>query len=384
MKKLLFINGHMNCGGVEKALLNVLGHIDYNEYEVDLLLLEEIGDYREEIPKQVNVRLMSLQNTYGAWWKCLASCAVRRDWFSFGMRVVFLACRLFGQTKMKLAKKILDLPHYDTVVAFRSGICTQIAAYAIDGEKKLTWWHHGEIVIDKKEYEESAKEFDRIVVVTESCMRMLKEAFPAIRDKMIVVPNMLDPVEIERMSCADEAPQGLKTAGETFQITTVCRLSPEKHVENVISSAAQLKQQGIQFCWTIVGDGQVRHELEEEAAKQSLGDVIVFAGILKNPYPLLKKSNIYVHPSYVESQGISVLEALSLHIPCVVTESLGPKEYLVNEENVLLVERGSKALTNAILRLYYDNNLYHTIQRNSYCPEEFLPENVMRIIVKIL
>ena len=112
--------------------------------------------------------------------------------------------------------------------------------------------------------------------------------------------------------------------------------------------------------------------------------IIVFAGILKNPYPLLKKSNIYVHPSYVESQGISVLEALSLHIPCVVTESLGPKEYLVNEENALLVERGSKALTNAILRLYYDNNLYHTIQRNSYCPEEFLPENVMRIIVKIL
>ena len=44
MKKLLFINGHLNTGGVEKSLLDILQHIDYSQYHVDLLLLEGRGD----------------------------------------------------------------------------------------------------------------------------------------------------------------------------------------------------------------------------------------------------------------------------------------------------------------------------------------------------
>ncbi len=42
-KKLLFINGHMNTGGVEKSLIYILRHLDYDKFDVDLLLLEELG-----------------------------------------------------------------------------------------------------------------------------------------------------------------------------------------------------------------------------------------------------------------------------------------------------------------------------------------------------
>ena len=63
MKKLLFINGHMNPGGAEKSLLDILKHIDYSKYHVELLLLEEFGDYTDEIPKEVEVRLFDLHNT---------------------------------------------------------------------------------------------------------------------------------------------------------------------------------------------------------------------------------------------------------------------------------------------------------------------------------
>ena len=43
-KKVLFINGHLNVGGVEKSLTDILRHMDYDQYEVDLLLLEDTGD----------------------------------------------------------------------------------------------------------------------------------------------------------------------------------------------------------------------------------------------------------------------------------------------------------------------------------------------------
>lgn len=384
MKKLLFINGHMNCGGVEKALLEILRHMDYSRFDVDLLLLEEIGDYAEEIPPQVNVRLMSLKNTYGSWWKCLLSCAIHLDWFSFRMRAVFLFSRFFGLPKMKLAKKVLDLPYYDTVVAFRSGICSQIAAYAVDAGKKVTWWHHGEIVIDKENYAQSAKEFDHIVVVSSSCMKMLAEAFPTLREKMTVIPNMVDTVAIEAMASEEAEPQRRRPEKGALQIVTVCRIAPEKHVENILPAATEIKNNGIHFRWIIVGDGDDRPKLEKEAEERGLKNELYFAGALKNPYPLLKCADLYVHPSYIESQGISILEALSLQIPCVVTESLGPKEYLVNNKNAVVVACGSDALADGVLRLLKDKELYASIQRNSFCPQDYLPEKVMDKIAQIV
>ena len=53
----------MNPGGAEKSLLDILKHIDYSKYHVELLLLEEFGDYTDEIPKEVEVRLFDLHNT---------------------------------------------------------------------------------------------------------------------------------------------------------------------------------------------------------------------------------------------------------------------------------------------------------------------------------
>ena len=55
MKRILFVNGHLNTGGVERALADVLRHMDYSKYAVDLLLLEDTGDYAAELPPEVEV-----------------------------------------------------------------------------------------------------------------------------------------------------------------------------------------------------------------------------------------------------------------------------------------------------------------------------------------
>ena len=52
MKHILFINGHLNAGGVERSLADILKHMDYTKYAVDLLLLEDVGDYASELPPE--------------------------------------------------------------------------------------------------------------------------------------------------------------------------------------------------------------------------------------------------------------------------------------------------------------------------------------------
>ena len=64
-KKILFINGHLDSGGCERSLIDVLKKLDYKKYEVDLLLLEHTGDYLEEVPEEVNIKVYSLDNAFG-------------------------------------------------------------------------------------------------------------------------------------------------------------------------------------------------------------------------------------------------------------------------------------------------------------------------------
>ena len=61
-RTILFINGHLEAGGCERSLTDVLKNINYDKYEVDLLLLERRGDYLEEIPQEVNIKLYFFTN----------------------------------------------------------------------------------------------------------------------------------------------------------------------------------------------------------------------------------------------------------------------------------------------------------------------------------
>lgn len=381
MKKLLFINGHLNTGGVEKSLLDILKHLDYEKFEVDLLLLEELGDYASEIPEQVHVQLRCLKNTYGSVPSSLLHCIRQRDWFCFRMRLIFLMMKLFGQKEIRFARKFLTgNQHYDCVIGFRSGICTQIAAFAVNADKRITWWHHGEINVEHNSYLEAANACDQIAVVSEACRSMLADAFPTLERKLTIVPNMLDVNYV-----CDKA--------ETFQpyaqsdmlhIVTLCRLSPEKHIENAVFAAQKLKEKGITFQWHVVGGGSIENELRETAENAGVADCFLFEGNQPNPYPYLKNADLFVHPSYVESQGLVVLEAMALGVPCVVTQSLGPCEFIEDGVNGLLTEQSPESLAEKVLEILTDQKLYEHIKMNTHCPAQFAPACVMQKIEVLL
>lgn len=357
--------------------MDVLKHLDYDRYDVDLLLLEELGDYAPELPQQVHVKLRSLKNTYGSLSRSLLRCIRQRDWFCFQMRLIFLLMKLFGQKQIRLARKLLTgNQHYDCVIGFRSGICTQIAAFAVNADKRITWWHHGEINVEQNNYLEAANACDQIAVVSEACRGMLADAFPTLEQKLTIVPNMLDIDSIRRKA---EAFQPYAQA-DVLHIVTLCRLSPEKHIENAIFAAQKLKAAGIAFQWHLVGGGSIESDLRQTVEAGDVSDVFLFEGNQTNPYPYLKCAGLFVHPSYVESQGLVVLEAMALGIPCVVTKSLGPSEFIEDSINGLLTEQSQESLAEKVLEILMSRDLYELIKANTHCPERFTPVNIMQII----
>ena len=380
-KKLLFINGHMDVGGVEKALLDILNNLDYEKYDVDLLLTEHLGGYAAQLPPQVNVVLRSLEGTYGSLPNVLLRALAARDWFSLKLRLIFLLMKFLNQKQIKFARKLMTGDaHYDCVVGFRPGICTQIAAFACQADKRVTWWHHGELNVNPEAYLEAAKYCDCVAVVSDACRRMMAEAFPALADKMVTIPNMLDVSDVQaKAEIFDPYPEK-----DRLHLVSVGRLSPEKHFENAVFAASQLKERGIPFRWHLVGDGPLREELEQAARAANVTDCFVFEGNQVNPYPYIKQADLFVHPSYVESFGIVITEALALGVPCVVTKSLGAMDFLADGKNALLAEQNSNDLAEKVLRLITDTALRAHLKDNAHCPETFLPIAVMKYIENLM
>ena len=62
----------------------------------------------------------------------------------------------------------------------------------------------------------------------------------------------------------------------------------------------------------------------------------------------MKYADLFVHPSYVESQGLTVLEAMALGVPCVVTKSRGPCEFIEDGVNGLLTEQSPESLAEEV------------------------------------
>lgn len=374
-KKLLFINGHLNTGGVEKALMDILTHLDYEKYEVDLLLTEKLGDYASQLPGQVHVLLRSIEGTDGPLPNVILNSIRQRDWFSLKMRLIRLLMKTFGQKWACLAEKMLtDGKHYDCVIGFRTGFCTQLAAFAVQGDRRITWWHHGEINADSADYLQAASRCDRVAVVSDSCGQMLAAAFPALADKLVTVHNMLD-VQAVRQKADLFAPYPDK---DVPHLVSVGRLAPEKHFYNAIYAARQLKDRGFRFRWHLVGDGVLREELQRKAAELDVADCFIFEGNQVNPYPYLKNADLFVHPSYVESFGIVVTEALALGLPCVVTESSGVMDFLVDGENAVITAQSPEDLARKVALVLTDDTLRGRLTQNARCPAQFLPEAVMK------
>lgn len=381
-KKLLFINGHLNPGGCERSLTDLLRHMDYTKFQVDLLLFEGRGEYAAELPREVNVLFYDITKTFGSFGACIRRALREKDGFILALRSILLLQKLFGPGALRLAGGLFPRlkKHYDCAVAYRPGFCTDFAAYAVRSDKKISWWHHGALEYSEKELHYLGRAYDRmdfIAAVSEGCRQLLLHEFPGLAGKLVTIPNIIDADEIRIKA---EAGRPDLNCGGCIQLVSVGRISAEKNMAICPDVCKMLLERGVQIKWHIIGSGAQETELQEKIKELNLTGAMLLTGSLVNPYPYMKMADIYVHPSMVESQGISILEAMALSKPVVAAASLGPMEFIKNEENGILVQPTAESICDGVVTLLSQPALRarvaeHAVQTvKLYSPEAVLEQ----------
>lgn len=135
--------------------------------------------------------------------------------------------------------------------------------------------------------------------------------------------------------------------GTAFQLGYVGRLSPEKNVRLLTELDRALKEAGLnnyRFC--IVGDGSERQWLERRLPGA------IFTGTLTGEALARAYANmdLFVFPSYSDTFGNVILEALASGVPCLVTDCGGPR-HLVEHGTTGFVARDCGEFVAAISAL---------------------------------
>lgn len=105
----------------------------------------------------------------------------------------------------------------------------------------------------------------------------------------------------------------------------------------------------------VVGEGDQRQALEQQAAQSGIADRVVFTGMRHDVPRLLTAFDLFCMPSYLEGLCNSVLEAFAMRLPVVATRAGGLPEIVRHEQTGLLAPpHDPPALAAALVRALTD------------------------------
>lgn len=160
-------------------------------------------------------------------------------------------------------------------------------------------------------------------------------------------------LDVDSSVCVSVIPNGVDTkrfspntstaAGHEAQILYVGRLEPYKGLDDLLSAVKVLADRGQSIHLTCAGDGSLRSQLPEQAARLDITDRVSFTGpVHPDAIPdLYRSADIFVLPSLVEGMPNVVLEAMASGLPVVATRIPGSEELVGDGETGYLVDSGS-------------------------------------------
>jgi len=142
-------------------------------------------------------------------------------------------------------------------------------------------------------------------------------------------------------------------------VGTVGRLTPVKDQRSLLQAAARLRSKnpamGSRLRVIVVGEGPLRQELEELAARLAIDTIVWFAGARQDVHELVQLMDLFVLPSLGEGISNTVLEAMASGVPVVATAVGGNLELVENGVTGSLVPVGNeRALCDALIENLHD------------------------------
>lgn len=356
-KKIIFVSQALWIGGIETALVNLINRLDYNKYDVTCLITENHLDMAERLTKNCKLivadrhSLVTFTEPYK--FKRLYDILEEpQDASGFRRLIWHILNILFKALENHLysgyIKDQLQGESFDTAVIY-SDRTAEITAKAIDANKFLMFYHHGAM---RKEYHDryGYEKSEKIIAVSDNIAKNLKAYRKKYANKIITINNVTDVDSITEKS-HEPIEEGLFSEN-TFNIVSCGRLAPVKGLHFAVDAVTKLVEEGYtDINWYIIGGGPIEEDIKKQIVSHKMEKHIFMLGMKNNPYPYIKKSDLFIQPSLFEGYSLSIMEAKILGTPILATYAAAGKQ-IENGLDGFLCDANTESVYENILKLY--------------------------------
>lgn len=146
----------------------------------------------------------------------------------------------------------------------------------------------------------------------------------------------------------------------SHKLLYVGRLSKEKNLDIVIKAFKIVHEKLPAYKLIIVGDGPSKDDLEKLTVAENIEQAVIFTGQI--PFEKLLSSKIYTDASIFitastsETQGLSIIEAMSYGLPVVAVAKRGVPE-LIKDNGLMSKTANAKDIATNVLRIVKNPSL---------------------------
>ena len=225
--------------------------------------------------------------------------------------------------------------------------------------------------------------YDRMAFVSQG----VRDAFlkhSQLSDKGLVLYNTNESDRILKKA-KESTEEGLFEQG-IFTWCSAGRLLPVKRFDRMIDIQKRLVEDGYPVQLLILGEGELKAELQQQAKNCGVDKSVRFLGYQLNPYKYVAKSDLFVCASMSEGFSTAATEALIVGTPVCTVEVSGMKEMLgENNEYGIVTDNDEEALYQGIKRLLDDPALLaHYREKAAERGKTFSTENTVRAVEEML
>ncbi|MEO2068995.1 MAG: glycosyltransferase [Desulfurobacteriaceae bacterium] len=307
LKKVLFLLGKANIGGIERMVIDLFKYM--NKYKKTLgidpyfVIFCEEGVLLKELKGEKNLYFL-----YSGKNRKIKTISVD---FYFKLR--------------KLIKEIKpNILHFHSYPVDFIGVISSLGLKV----KRIAHIHNFHFIGGKKrirKYRFISKYIDGFIYVSKAVMENVDPLYNAYCSRREVLYNFIVPERIENLLRQESISR--KEIGIPEKATIFCfvgRLTDNKNILNLIKAMSYLKDKKDLYL-LLVGGGKLEEKAKNLAKELKLANII-FIGPTSNPFKYLKISDVFVLPSIIEGLGIAHLEAMYLGLPSLISENVPSKE----------------------------------------------------------
>ena len=165
-----------------------------------------------------------------------------------------------------------------------------------------------------------------------------------------------------------------------YDICCVARLTEQKNPMKFLDVLYSIKKSKSDVKAVWVGEGSLEVEVKKRIYELGLADNVEMVGFQKNPYKYMACSKIFMLTSDWEGYGLVAFEALTLGLPCIVS-NVGGLPKIVDDSCGMLCNKAGDFVHEAI-ELLNDSNKYVSKSKNAVKKSKKI-ENIVTYINKI-